>query len=160
MTLKLGQVKCNIRINIFLSHKTCRTWHLSLCLKGQRHCAGTSCSPFTTFIKASSGIYDRDTREILSHLSICAALRPSIPPPLSVLVAAAGMMDDITQQGFSRQYYHGAGISMEPLSPFPCHRFRLLHDPNPLKGPPDWRNRAMVQALGINYDRATVLYHP
>lgn len=160
MTLRLGQVKCNIGINIFLSHKTCRTWNLSLCLKGQRHCAGTSCSPFTTFIKTTSGIYDKDTREILSHLSICAALCPSIPPPLSVLVAAAGVMDDISQQGFSRRYYHGAGISMEPLGPFPCHRFRRLHDPNLLKGPPDWRNRAMVQALGINFDRATVLHHP
>lgn len=70
-------------------------------------------------------------------------------------------MDDITQQGFSRRYYHGAGISMEPLSPYSAHRFGLLlPDPNLLKGPSDWRNRAMVEALGINFAGVLVLHHP
>lgn len=69
-------------------------------------------------------------------------------------------MDDITQQGFSSQCYHGAGISMEPHSPFPAHRFVLLPDPNLLKGPSEWRNRAVEQALGINLAWVLVLYHP
>lgn len=70
------------------------------------------------------------------------------------------MMDDITQQGFSRRYYHGAGISMEPLGPSSVHRFGLLPDPNLLKGASDWANRAMVRALGINFAQALVLHHP
>lgn len=69
-------------------------------------------------------------------------------------------MDDITQQGFSSQCYRGAGISMEPHSPFPAHRFVLLPDPNLLKGPSEWRNRAVEQALGINLAWVLVLYHP
>lgn len=69
-------------------------------------------------------------------------------------------MDDITQQGFSRRYYHGDGISMEPLSPFSVHRFGLLPDPNLLKGPSDRANRAVLQALGINFAQALVLHHP
>lgn len=80
----------NIWINIFLSHETCETWHLSLCLNGQRHIAGTSSCPITTFIKISSGIHSKDAGEFLSHLSIFTILRLLLPPPLSVLVASAG----------------------------------------------------------------------
>lgn len=58
------------------------------------------------------------------------------------------VIDDVTQQGFSRRYYTGAGISMEPSSPFSVHRFGPPSDPNLLKGPPDHRNPATVQAPG------------
>lgn len=51
-------------------------------------------------------------------------------------------------------------LAWSPSVPSRSHRFRLLHDPNLLKGSSDWRNRATVQALGINFDRAQVLYHP
>lgn len=66
--------------------------------------------------------------------AICTMLLVSLPPPLSALVAAAVLMDDITQEGFSRRYYRGAGISMEPFRPFSAHRFGLRNDPNFLKG--------------------------
>lgn len=71
----------------------------------------------------------------------------------------AGVIDDITQQGFSRRYYLGTSISMEPLSPFSSHRFRPLPNPKLQKGPSDWRNTAIIQALGINFVQALVLYH-
>lgn len=129
-SLTMGQVKRKICIiTSFLSRQTCKTWHLSVCLKGQRHCAGTSCGPITPFIKTSRGIYNKGVGAILSHPSIYS-LSPSAP------VVAAGVMDDITQQGFARRYYHGAGISMEPGC-LPCRAidWGLLHDPNLLQGP-------------------------
>lgn len=123
-------------------------------LKGQRHCAGTSCGPITPFIKTSRGIYNKGVGAILSHPSIYS-LSPSAP------VVAAGVMDDITQQGFGRRYYHGTGISMEPCR-LPCRAIDsgLLRDPNLLKGPPGRRSYSMVQAPGINSDRGPVLNHP
>lgn len=122
------------------------------------HSAGASCCPITSFIKISSGIYSKrcksdprlslyNTVSLSSSSSVCAG-------------GSSRVIDDITQQGFSRRYYHGAGISMEPLSPYSAHRFGLLPDPNVLKEPSNWRNRATVQALGINFARALVFYHP
>lgn len=83
---------------------------------------------------------DKDAVAIFSHLSICAIVWSSVPPPQSVLVAAADAIDDITQQGFSRHYYHGAGTCAEAHCPFWSHRFRLLLDPNLLKEPSDRRS--------------------
>lgn len=128
-------------------NQTCKTWHLSVCLKGQSHCAGTSCSPITPFIKTSRGIYNKGVGAILSHPSIYSL---SLTAPM----VAAGVMDDITQQGFGRRYYHGTGISMEP----PCLLSRaidrgLLHDPPLLKGPSERRSYSLIQAPGINSDR-------
>lgn len=70
-------------------------------------------------------------------------------------------MDDITQQGFGRRYYHGTGISMEPGC-LPSHAidWGLLHDPNLLKGPSERRGYSTIQAPGINSDRGPVLNHP
>ncbi|MEQ2293800.1 hypothetical protein AMECASPLE_037274 [Ameca splendens] len=70
------------------------------------------------------------------------------------------VVDDATQQGFSQQHYHGAGINMETHSPFSANRFVLLPDPNLLKGPSQRRNRAMLQTLGINCAWTSVLHHP
>lgn len=114
-----GEEKCNIAINIFLSQQTRETWHLSLCLKGGRHCAGTSSSLITAVIKTTSEICDKDPGAIFSHPPVQTCF-PCSPPPLPVPAKAAGMTDDITQQGFSRRYHHEKGISMEtpgPLSP-------------------------------------------
>ncbi|CAB1429311.1 unnamed protein product [Pleuronectes platessa] len=72
---------------------------------------------------------------------------------------SSGVMDDITQQGRSRRYYHVAGISMEPLGPSSAHRFGLLPDPSLLKGPAKWRNRVTVQTLGKHFAQAPVLHH-
>lgn len=116
---------------------------------------GLPASLLPLLLKSALGLYRKEARPILSHLSIYVQCSSSI--------CAGGsnkVMDDITQQGFSRRYYHGAGISMEPLSPFSAHRFGLLPDPNLLKGPSDWRNRATVQALGINFAQTLVLHHP
>lgn len=123
-------------------------------MKGQRHCTGTSCSPITPFIKTSRGIYNKGVGALLSHPSIYSP-SPSAP------VVAAGVMDDITQRGFGRRYYHGTGISMEPSCLPSCAiDWGLLHDPNLLKGPSGRRSYSTVQAPGINSDRGPVLNHP
>lgn len=129
-----GEKKCNLAINIFLSRQTWETWHLSLCLQGERHCAGTSCSLITAFIKTKTEICDKDPGAIFSHPPVQSCF-PCSPPPLPVPAEAAGMTDDITQQGFSGRYHHGEGISMETLGPLSRHRFMLLPHPSLLKGP-------------------------
>lgn len=133
-----------------MSHQTCNTWHLSVCLKGWRHCAGTSCSPITPFIKTSRGIYNKGVGAILSHPSIYSR-SPNAP------AAAAGVMDDISQQGLGRRYYHGTGISMEPSRAID---WGLLHDPNLLKGPSERWSHSATTSPGINPDPGPVLNHP
>lgn len=86
----------------------------------------------------------------------------SIPFSPSTAVAAAGVMDDITQQGFAQRYYHGTGISMEPRClPSRAIDWGLVHDPNLLKGPSERRrSSSTIWAPGINSDRSSVLNHP
>lgn len=86
----------------------------------------------------------------------------SIPFSPSTAAAAAGVMDDITQQGFARRYYHGTGISMEPRClPSRAIDWGLVHDPNLLKGPSERRrSSSTIRAPGTNSDRGSVLNHP
>lgn len=99
---------------------------------------------------------DKDPGASFSRLPV-QSRSPCSLPPLPEPVEAAGMTDDITQQGFSRRYHHGEGISMETFSPLSPHRFMILLHPNLLKGPSDGRDRDTVQAPGINC--VLVLYH-
>lgn len=62
-----------------------------------------SCSLITAFIKTKSEICDKDPGVIFSHPPVQSFFL-CYPPPLPVLAEAAGMTDDITQQGFSWRY--------------------------------------------------------
>lgn len=130
--------------------------HLSLCLKDQRQIARSYCCYITTFIKISSGMHSKGITKIL----LIYLYNPFFSFSFLLLCDISRVMDDITQQGFREQHCYGAGISMEPHSPYPAHRFVLLPDPNLLKGPSQWRKRATLQTLGINSALARVFYHP
>lgn len=92
--------------------------------------------------------------------TIYLSVQFSLPAPLSVLVASAAWWMTLPSRDSA------SGIIMEQVLawsltvPSSAHRFRLLPDPNLLKGPSDCRNRGMQQALGINFAWPMVLYHP
>lgn len=98
-------------------------------------------------------------REQSSVILLCNPVSPAVLLPcLPVPAEAAGMTDDITQQGFGRRCHHGEGISMETLGPLSHHRFMLPPHPSLLRGPSDGRDQDTAQAPEINCVPA--LYHP
>lgn len=98
-------------------------------------------------------------QEQSSVILLCNPVSPAVLLPcLPVPAEAAGMTDDITQQGFSRRDHHGEGISMVTLGPLSRHRFMVPPHPSPLRGPSDGSDQDTAQAPEINC--IPVLYHP
>lgn len=155
--LRLGQVMCNIWINISLSHKTWKTYICLLVWSTRDPLQGVPVAPLPLLLKSALGRTAEAPEKSWGVYLYNSVLL--LPPPRRVTVASAGWWMTLPSRD------SGGGVIVEQVLAWslmvPSRTIDLLCCLTLSSWrASEWRNRVMVPALGTNFSPDPVFYHP